>query len=108
MLSAGIVLGSFPLKKLVCGVRPYLYSLIRLIGLPLLFGVPLYFLHIGDIPFALCITALALPVGLNTVVFPEAMGIDSSENAKLCFISFIMSILTLPFVFSILSGLGLA
>ncbi len=108
MLSAGIVLGSFPLKKLVLGVRPYLYSLIRLIGLPLLFGVPLYFLGIGDIPFALCVTALALPVGLNTVVFPEAMGIDSSENAKLCFISFIMSILTLPFVFSILSGLGLA
>ncbi len=108
MLCAGIVLGDFSVKKLLAGFRPYLYSLIRLIGVPAVFAPPLfamiYFLKIDGIFLILPMAALALPVGLNTVVYPESFGYDASDNAKLCFISFVMSILTLPVVFSLVSA----
>lgn len=111
MLSAGIVLGSLSAKKLLSGIRPYVYSLIRLVGLPILFGVPLFlvvhFLKLDGIFLILPMAAIALPVGLNTVVYPESFGHDASENAKLCFVSFVMSILTLPVVFSLVSAVGL-
>ncbi len=106
MLSAGIVLGSFGLKKLLSGIRPYLYSAIRLLGIPLVFALPLLLLGMRGVYLALPLTALAMPVGLNTVVFPESFGFDSSENAKLCFVSFIMSILTLPVVLALVSAVA--
>jgi predicted permease len=106
MLSAGIVLGTFGLKKLVSGARPYLYGLIRLAGIPLLFGVPLFLLGARGVYLALPLAAISMPVGLNTVVFPESFGLDASDNAKLCFVSFIMSILTLPVVFAVASAVA--
>ena len=104
MLSAGIVLGGFGLKKLLSGLRPYLYSAIRLLALPLVFALPLLLLGARGIYLTLPLCSMALPVGLNTVVFPESFGIDSSENAKLCFVSFLMSILTLPVVLALVSA----
>ena len=107
MLSAGIVLGAFSAKKLLSGIRPYVYSLIRLVGIPALFSVPLFllvfFLKLDGIFLILPMAAIALPVGLNAVIYPESFGYDASENAKLCFVSFVMSILTLPVVFSLAS-----
>ncbi|MBE6712003.1 MAG: hypothetical protein E7580_00620 [Ruminococcaceae bacterium] len=108
MLSAGIVLGGFGAKKLLTGIRPYAYSLIRLVAIPALFGIPLflavYFGNINSVYLVLPMAALAMPVGLNTVVYPESFGYDASDNAKLCFVSFVMSILTLPIVFSLVSA----
>lgn len=110
MLSAGIVLGGFGAKKLLSGIRPYVFSLIRLVGIPALFAVPLYlavrFLGASAIFLILPMAALALPVGLNTVVYPESFGYDASDNAKLCFVSFVMSILTLPVVFSLIAAVS--
>ncbi len=110
MLSAGIVLGGFGAKKLLAGVRPYAFSLLRLVAIPALFAVPLYlavrFGNISGIFLVLPMAALAMPVGLNTVVYPESFGYDASENAKLCFVSFVMSILTLPVIFSLVSSVA--
>lgn len=110
MLSAGIVLGGFGAKKLLAGIRPYAFSLIRLVGIPLLFGIPLflavYFLKLDSIFLILPMASLSMPVGLNTVVYPESFGYDASDNAKLCFVSFVMSILTLPVVFSLVSSVA--
>ncbi len=110
MLSAGIVLGATGVAKLLSGVRPYVYSLIRLVGIPALFAAPLflavYLFKLDGIFLILPMAALALPVGLNTVVYPESFGYDASDNAKLCFVSFLMSILTLPVVFSLVSAVA--
>lgn len=110
MLSAGIVLGAFSAKKLLSGIRPYLYSMIRLVGIPVLFGIPLFFvvtlLKLDGIFLILPMASIAMPVGLNTVVYPESFGYDASDNAKLCFVSFVMSILTLPIVFSLVSSVA--
>ena len=78
MLSAGIVLGAFGVTKLLSGVRPYVYSVIRLVGIPTLFAIPLFLvlrpLNADGIFLILPMAAIAMPVGLNTVVYPESFG----------------------------------
>lgn len=103
MLLAGFLLGKFPLKKLLTGKKPYLLCAIRLIGIPLVVGSLMYLLGLrGQILF-LSLLFLSLPLGLNLVVFPESLGFekDAENNAKLCFISFLLSLITLPVLCSI-------
>ena len=104
MLLAGFLLGKFPLKKLLTGKKPYLLCAIRLVGIPLLCGSLMYLLGIrGQILF-LSLLFVSMPLGLNLVVFPESLGFekDAENNAKLCFISFLMSLITLPCICSLL------
>ena len=102
MLTAGVVLGAFPIRTLLTRIRPYCYSMIRLVGLTLLFGIPMYFLGIRGTYLFLSLLFLSLPVALNTVVYPESFGIDAPENARTCFVSLLLSIVTLPVVFALL------
>lgn len=46
---------------------------------------------------------LALPMGMNMVVYPEAFGGDGLSGAKTAFISHLLSVVTLPLVFTLLS-----
>ena len=49
-----------------------------------------------------------IPLGLNLVVYPESQGYEkqASENAKLCFVSYLLALLVLPCTFAILSKLA--
>lgn len=103
MLLAGFVLGGFPLKELFKGGRSYMMSAIRLVGIPAVFGGILYLLGVRGMYLALPIMTLCMPLGLNLVVFPESMGIDASQNAKMCFVCNLLTIVILPFIFALLS-----
>lgn len=103
MLLAGFVLGGFPLKDLFKGGRSYMMSAFRLVGIPALVGGVLFLLGIRGMYLALPIMVLAMPLGLNLVVFPESMGIDASDNAKMCFVCNLLTICVVPFVFALLS-----
>ena len=48
-----------------------------------------------------------IPLGLNLVVYPESQGYEkqASENAKLCFVSYLLALLVLPCTFAILTKL---
>lgn len=103
MLLAGFVLGGFSLKSLFKGGRSYLMSAIRLIGIPALVGAVVFLLGLREMYLALPVMILAMPLGLNLVVFPESMGIDAGDNAKMCFVCNLLTILVLPPVFALLS-----
>ena len=103
MLLAGFVLGGFALKDLFKGGRSYMMSGIRLLGIPALVGGVLFLLGVREMYLALPIMILCMPLGLNLVVFPESMGIDASDNAKMCFVCNLLTIVVLPFVFALLS-----
>lgn len=105
MILAGLVIGSYPIKKLLTGARNYLYSFLRLILAPILFGIPLYLLGVRGIYLFLAISIASLPGGMNSIVYPESMGYDASENAKMCCISILLSIITLPVVFALLEAI---
>ena len=47
-----------------------------------------------------------IPLGLNLVVFPESYGFDATDNARMCFVSYIMCALVLPFTFAAINYLA--
>lgn len=107
MLLAGFMLGKFPLKKLLTGWRPYVYSAIRLIAVPVIFGVVLMVIGMKDQFLMMPLLVAGIPLGLNLVVYPESQGFEkqASDNAKLCFVSYILALVVLPFTFAILTRL---
>lgn len=105
MLLAGFMLGKFPLKKLLTGWRPYVYTAIRLLGIPVIFGCILILLGMEGKYFMFPMLIAGLPLGLNLVVYPESQGHEkvASDNAKLCFVSYLLAVIVLPFTFSLIS-----
>ena len=104
MLLAGFMLGKFPLKQLFSGARPYLLTAIRMLGIPAALGVVMYLFGVrGDYLFWPLVFA-CLPLGLNLVVYPESLGYEkeAADNAKLCFISYVLSLAVLPCIFAFL------
>lgn len=109
MLLAGLSLGSFSLKKLLPSPRDIGLVAIRLLGLFVGIGLPLFGICcLFDLPrfiFYMPAMYICLPVGLNCIAYPQSFEKDASANARLCFLSFIMAILTLPIIFSFLQSL---
>lgn len=106
MILGGIVLGSFPLGKLLTGAKAYLHSAIRMLGIPALFTGVLYICGARGLYLLLPALFSALPLGMNLVVFPESYGMDASNNARLCFISYLLAAILLPFTFSLIATLS--
>ena len=102
MILAGYVLGELSIKELVQGFRPYLYSALRLICIPILFVLILWIAGLRNMYLMIPGLYLALPLGMNLVVFPASFGYDTRDNAKMCFISLLMSVITVPIMFGIL------
>lgn len=107
MLLAGFMLGKFPLKDLLTGWRPYVYSAIRLIGIPVILGAVLLLLGVKGQYLMLPLLIAGIPLGLNLVVYPESQGHEkqASDNAKLCFVSYLLSLAILPCTFALLTFL---
>ena len=107
MLLAGFMLGKFPLKDLLRGWRPYVYSSIRLIAIPLIFGVLLTICNIHGQYLMMPLLVAGIPLGLNLVVYPESQGYEkqASETAKLCFVSYLLALVVLPCTFALITRL---
>ncbi len=106
MLLAGMVMASFPLKSMFRGRKGYLVVAIRMLGMPLLglgiclaLGLKGYFLLFP-------LLMLAMPLPLNTVIFPESQGQDASAGARMVCQSTLLSLITLPPAFALFSHLA--
>ena len=105
MLLAGFMLGKLPLKKLFSGFRPYYLTAIRMVGIPVAFGAVMYLCGLrGNLLFWPLIFS-CLPLGLNLVVYPESNGFEkeAGDNAKLCFISYVLALAVLPCLFAVMT-----
>ena len=102
MLLTGFVIGDYRLLQLARKKKIYLASLIRLVLLPTLFIVAMKLIgtEYAIVRAALCATAM--PLGLNTVVFPAAYGGDTTEGASMALISHLMAVATIPVMFAIM------
>ena len=107
MLLAGFMLGKFSLKQLFSGFRPYYLTLIRMLGIPLVFGVVLYVIGVREQFLFQPLLFASLPLGLNLVVYPESCGYEkeAGDNAKLCFISYLMAVILLPCILAMLTSI---
>ena len=101
MILTGIVLAKHPLKNMFLNIRAYFASGLRLIVIPLLVAVVLYLLQIRGELLLLTSVTLAMPLGLNSVIFPEAFGGDATSGSQATFISNLLGIITIPLMLSL-------
>ncbi len=101
MILTGIVIAGIDLKKVLKNKSIYITSALRLIALPLL--VMAFFLIVPmDKSYVICsMCAIAMPFGLNVVVFPSAYGQDTSVGAGMTVISHLAACVTIPIIFYI-------
>ena len=106
MLLTGSVLASVPILKLFTSWKPYVVGFIRLLLIPIILGVPMYWFGLRGDLFVICMACISIPVGMNVVVYPESAGLDGTSGAKMCFISYVLAVATLPVVFAIIKILA--
>ena len=115
MLLAGVTIAKYSLKSMFKKTKVYIASALRLIILPAvvlgaMFGIKelgniLFGLSIDNTPIFLLFFAIAAPLGLNTVVFPEAYGGDPESGASMAMISHTLCVITIPIMFSLLCSI---
>ncbi len=104
MLLSGYVLAKNPIKKLLADPKMYLAAIIRLVGIPALAFIGMTLVGVRSDVILIGCAMLSMPLGLNTVVFPEAFGGDSSTGSKSCFVSNILGLITIPIMFALLTA----
>ena len=102
MLLTGTVFARINIKAVFTDPKSYTASAIRLLIIPI---VALIIFKLFKLPQSWIIPAigvLAMPMGVNSVIFPEAYGGDAESGAKVCFMSAIFGIITIPIVFALI------
>ncbi len=102
MILTGIVIASRPPITLLKDTKVYIACAIRLLILP---GAGLLLSKLLGLPELyqrVIVLFLAMPMGLNTIVFPEAAGGDSSTGAKMALISNVAGLVTIPLMLSLI------
>lgn len=112
MLLAGVTVAKYDLLGMLKKWKIYLVSLLRLVAIPpvliaVLYGIKtlagsLFGITIGHDVLFLCFFATAAPLGLNTVVFPEAYGGNPETGAGMALISHTLCVVTLPVMYALM------
>lgn len=112
MLLAGFTVAGYGMKDMLSNKKVYLATALRLVILPallvaFLFGVKelanlLFGLSIDNTVLFLAFVAYAAPLGLNTVVFPEAYGGNPKTGAGMALVSHTLFVITMPLLFAVM------
>lgn len=111
MLIGGFTIANYSIPTMLKNKKVYVVTALRLIVLPIvmvsaLFGLralvsTLFDITINNSVLFLCLIATAGPLGLNTIVFPEAYGGDPSTGASMATISHTLGVITVPIMYTI-------
>ena len=102
MLLTGMTVAKVSLKSIFKSLRIYLVSAIKLLLFPALALLVIFVFKIPSTLAVLIASASAMPLGLNIVVIPRAQGRDVSFSSGLILVSHILSVLTIPLVYTVL------
>ena len=97
MLLVGCILGKVDLRTLWDGSVLY-YSLIRLLGLPLLFYGALRLLRADDMATGVTVLIAAMPAASSTAMLAKKYDQDTEYGSKLVCVSTFLSLLTIPLI----------
>lgn len=101
MLLTGFVVGQYPIGSLLKNTKVYIATLLRLFVIPALYIWLLWLLGADRQTMLLSLFAYAMPLGLNTVIFPAAYGGDTSTGAAMATVSHPLSVVTIPVVYAL-------
>lgn len=99
MILTGVVVSSISLKKTFTNIRIYIISFVRLVVMPLIFIAAAMLFEMSGNAYICALCSLAMPLGLNTIVIPSALGKDTTDAAGMAVISHLMSVITIPVIF---------
>ena len=99
MLLTGITIAKIDLKAAFCNWMTYVVSLVRLVAIPLVAILLLKFIPLAQGVSVCMVCALAMPLGLSTIVVPSAYGLDTTDASGMAMISHLLSCATIPLIF---------
>lgn len=112
MLLAGITISKYNLISMLKKGKVYIASAFRLVLLPIvivsfMFGLKtlaseMFSLKISNDILFLTFFATAMPLGLNTVVFPEAYGGNPETGASMAIISHTLCVISIPILYAVM------
>lgn len=105
MLLTGMTVARFKLKDVLNIKSVYVVTALRLLVFPGLF-LGAMALFPMEKTFATCaICALAMPLGLNTIIIPNALGKDTRVASSMALVSHILACITIPVILAIFQNL---
>ena len=104
MLLTGIILSSCELKQVFRNPVSYLIALLRLVLIPGVVFAALYLCGVRGVPLLCGVAIPSMPIGMNIIVFSESNGGNSAEAAGHCVIASLLSVLTIPVFFAMITA----
>lgn len=112
MILAGVTIARYDLWDMLKNKKVYIATILRLVVIPTvliaaLFGIKTLASHLLHISFGndvlfLCFFATATPLGLNTVIFPEAYGGNPKTGASMALISHTLCVISIPLMYALM------
>ena len=112
MLLAGFTIAAYDIKEILTKYKVYIATALRLLVLPTvliaaLFGIKelfnlIFSWNVNNDVLYCAFFVFATPLGLNTIVFPEAYGGDPKTGASMAIISHTICVLTIPLLYAIM------
>lgn len=106
MILLGLTIASAPIPKLFTNIKAYVVSFIRLLLIPIIVGFAFWIMGFSGNNLILPVFVSAMPFGMNIVVFLQGNDENTYLGAQYCFISVILSILTIPLLYFLMTKLG--
>ena len=105
MMLTGITIANMNVKKVLSIKSIYVVSLVRLIVFPLIFIGLFCIMPLAQNIMVCTVCALAMPLGLSTLVIPGGYGKDTSVAAGMAVVSHLLSAVTIPVIFYLMMHL---
>lgn len=101
MVLTGFVIAKFDILSLLKMGKIYVLTAVRIIAMPLLYLLLSGLLKVPQDIRVLMLFYSAMPLGLNTIVFPAAYGGDETPGAGMAVISNLVGIISVPLILSL-------
>ena len=99
MLLTGMTIAQFNLKEILQIKSVYIVTALRLLVFPLLLLGAMLLISMEKAMATCAICALSMPMGLNTIVIPSALGKDTKVASGMALVSHVLSCVTIPLIF---------
>lgn len=101
LIQVGFTVANYPFKQVFNRPRSYVFTLLRLIVIPLLTIAAAWFIKADLTLVTLIVLFFACPSGMNVVVFPSAYGQDCRTGASIVLLSSLGSLITIPLIYTL-------
>ena len=105
MILTGMIVAKMNFRKVLSIKSIYVVSTIRLILYPAIYLIFFYFWPMDKNIMVCTLCSVAMPLGLSTIVVPSGYGKDTSVAAGMTIVSHVLSCITIPIVFAVMTKL---